>query len=183
MTHLPSATSQPPMAPHVAAYRGKSLISLAIRAFNWGPYSHVSWLTARGTEIEAWGKGVTETPGIGLNHSPGTVIDLFAIEPLDHYCRISIDGSMRAAVGLGYDFLGIAGFIFRAPWLQRRDRLFCSELVFSRCQTWGVDLLRRIPPYKVSPSTLAISPRLIKVSTITLPAAGPARTAQQAPTA
>jgi hypothetical protein len=55
---------------------------------------------------------------------------------------------------------GIAGFLFRAPWLQRENRVFCSELVFSRCLSNGVALLKRIPAFKVSPSLLTLSPVL-----------------------
>ena len=125
----------------IAAYRGRSAISYAIRAFNWGPYSHVSWITAAGLEIEAWSGGVLQANIIGANHTPGTVIDLFAITDLDYETRCNIDASMRAAIGLKYDYLGIAGFLFRAPWLQRETRVFCSELVFSLCLSNGVALL------------------------------------------
>ena len=147
---------------HIAAYRGKSLMSCAIRAFNWGPYSHVSWLTEDGTEVESWSKGVTETPGLGANHTPGTVVDLFTVLPLlrKPTCRGMVDAAIRSNVGKRYDHLGILGFVFRSPALQRDARFFCSELVFEGLQDCGVHLLERIPAYKVSPTLLTLSPML-----------------------
>ena len=154
------------MTPCIAAYRGRSFISYAIRAFNWGPYSHVSWILADGVEIEAWSGGVLQAASIGANHTEGTCIDLFAIQDLAPETRQAIDLSMRAAIGLKYDYPGICGFLLRAPWLQREDRVFCSELVFSRCLSNGVPILQRIPAYKVSPSLLTLSPVLVPCGSI-----------------
>lgn len=148
---------------HIAAYRGKSLMSRAIRAFNWGPYSHVSWITADGTEVESWRKGVTETPGLGANHTPGTVVDLYAVLPLigRPTVRGHADAAIRANIGKRYDQLGILGFVFRSPSLQRENRFFCSELVFEGLEEAGIRLLERIPAYKVSPTMMTLSPMLV----------------------
>jgi uncharacterized protein YycO len=158
------------MTPHIALYRGVSLLSKAIRCFNWGPYSHASWLTADGTEIEAWRKGVTESPGIGSQHTPGTRIDLFTVAGLTPELRAAADAAMRASVGLPYDWLGILGFLARAR-VQREGRLFCSELVFSRLDNVGLPLLKRVPAFKVFPALLSYSPLLTLTATVFAPKA------------
>jgi uncharacterized protein YycO len=141
-------------------------MSRAIRCVNWGPYSHASWLTADHTEIEAWRKGVTETPGIGANHTPGTVIDCFAVEGLTPYLQAEADAAMRAQLGRPYDLLGVLGFVIRNPRIQRDNALFCSELVFSGLDAIGIPPLKRIPACKVFPTLLSYSPRLTYIRTI-----------------
>ena len=153
----------------IALYKGRSFASKVVRAFNWSEYSHVSCvrdpdgiyspLSPRTTEIEAWKGGVTRQQGIGRGHTPGTPIDLFHVNMTDVQRGMAWT-FLCEQVGKPYDWLGILGFALRADGLARRDKWFCSELVCAACQAAGAPLLERVPPHKVYPGMLAMSPRL-----------------------
>jgi hypothetical protein len=161
------------MKPLVALYKGTSALSRAIRCMNWGPYSHASWITKEATEIEAWRKGVTETPGLGANHGAKTKVDLFGLEPSRVYqpeeMQARADAAAREYLGRGYDYLGVLGFVVRSPALERGNRLFCSELIAKVTERAGAALVARIPAYKVFPTLLSYSPRLVLLAQVETP--------------
>jgi hypothetical protein len=145
----------------IAIYRGKSWVSKIIRAFNWSPYSHVAWIDdADFSVIEAWHRGgVTHVESPNVNHTPGTMVDLFTVTGEQPFQTEIIRKFLKDQVGKKYDFAGVLGFIFRAKRLHRKDKWFCSELVAEAYATAGLPLLR-LPSFKIYPGMLAASPML-----------------------
>lgn len=147
----------------IALYKGRSWISRIIRWRTWSPYSHAAWLCRDGTVIEAWPGGVQWVSGLLAQHKEQTTVEVYEIVGLTEEQRTRIETFLVAQIGKPYDYLAILGFMLRKP-LQEPSRWFCSELVFSACQSAGVNLLARIPSWKVSPDLLALSPILVRHS-------------------
>ena len=145
----------------IALYKGRSFPSRVIRVFNWSDYSHAAWVDDDDDSvIEAWQKGgVSHVANISINHTPGTDVDLFAVTGETPEIRAAVRELLRSQVGKGYDFLGILGFVCRAPILQRRSKWFCSELIAEAYSYAGHQLIR-LPSYKIYPGMLAASPML-----------------------
>jgi hypothetical protein len=147
----------------IALYHGISGISRAIRFVNWSDYSHAAWITSEGSCIEAWitsawrlkGK-VMESPRFDTNHTKGTKVDYFAIPTMTPEQERQITFYMRTCVGQRYDFGGVLKFLSRTPG-EPNDRWFCSEVIFSACESAKIWLLR-LPAWKVFPGMLAYSP-------------------------
>lgn len=152
----------------ILLYKGKSLVSKAIRWRTWGEYSHAAWWLRDGTVIEAWHKGgVSHSPSPATIHTPGTEIDVFDFRP---EAQIDLDAAEKfllEQVGKKYDFRAVlSGFTFRIN-RDNANRLFCSELDFLTAQAGGLNLLDRIVAAKVPPQLLSYSTELVHVGTIT----------------
>jgi hypothetical protein len=152
----------------IALYKGRSLISRIIRCVNWSDYSHAAWVdTVNNYVIEAWSGGVRKADSLHTNHTPGTIVDVFDVD-VTVAQREAIAQFMLLQVGKRYDYRGIVHFITRrSESAAGQDRWFCSELVLAAYRAAGIDLLSRIPAYKVFPGMLAYSPLLDPVGTIT----------------
>jgi hypothetical protein len=61
-----------------------------------------------------------------------------------------------------YDLKGIFGFATFSD-IEDKKKWFCSELVFTAYKYAGIDLLKYIEPYKVSPRLFLLSPLLKKI--------------------
>jgi uncharacterized protein YycO len=141
---------------YFASYEGKSLISRLIKWRTWSRKSHTSaFLPDLNTVIEAWDKGVRKLQW-NQGHKPGTRIDIYRVQCTEEQA-IEFYTLLEQHVGIKYDFLAIAGFALRIK-LQRHDRMFCSEMVFDLAKRAGIELLKRIEPYKVSPGKLDTTP-------------------------
>lgn len=142
----------------LAFYRGRSLISLAIRWFTRGDYSHVAIILDDDRIVEAWHDPaeVRFINHLGDGHEPGTVVDVFAFEPA---YPASATEFAAAAVGMRYDFAGVLGFLTKRS-ADKQDRVFCSELAMMTAKAGGAVLLQNVQDWKVSPSMLAMSPLL-----------------------
>ena len=148
----------------IALYRGKSRISRGIRWQTRGPYSHAAWLCSDGSVYESWHRGgVVHSESVGSIHTPGTEVDLFAVQ-VDN---AQVERFLESQLGKHYDWRAIMGFVSRCPQLaDEQDKWFCSELVFAACAFAGVGLFRLGKPepvraWEVSPSKLAWSNELI----------------------
>lgn len=152
----------------IALYRGVSPVSRVIRFMTWSDYSHASWVSPDGGyEVESWIYGVQLEPGLGSNHTPGTVVDLFRVRDLTIEQEYLVEGFLREQVDKKYDWAGLFNFITRKPQSpDEQDKWFCSELIFAAHASAGIRLLRDIPYWKVSPGLLALSPLLEFVETI-----------------
>ena len=144
----------------IALYKGTSFISRIIRWRTWSDYSHAVWVCRDGTVIEAWVGGVRRVPGLLSQHREKTVVELYAIAGLNEEQRDRIETFLVAQLGKPYDYAAILGFALRKD-TQNPAKWFCSELIFAACLFAGIYLLARIPPWKVSPDLLALSPLLI----------------------
>jgi uncharacterized protein YycO len=96
---------------------------------------------------------------LSTNHTPGTAVDIFAVRGETPEIRDAAREFLVKQVGRKYDYLGVLGFVFRAPSLHRRKKWFCSELV-AEAYAYAAYPLLRSPSYKVYPGMLAASPML-----------------------
>ena len=145
----------------IALYKGTSFISRIIRWRTWSDYSHAAWVCRDGTVIEAWVGGVRRVPGLLSQHKEDTTIELYEVAGLTEDQRDRIEAFLAAQIGKPYDYTAILGFALRKD-TQNPAKWFCSELVFAGCQSAAINLLARIPPWKVSPDLLVLSPLLKK---------------------
>ena len=149
----------------IALYKGTSALSRLIRWQTWSEYSHAAWVFPDGSVIEAWKGGVRHAPGILTQHTQGTDVDLFTLE-LTVEQRWAIQDFLIAQIGKPYDYAGILGFLAAAK-TENPEKWFCSELIFAACKSTRIDLLRRVPSWKVSPGLLAYSPLLLEGRMVT----------------
>lgn len=150
----------------IALYRGRSVLSRAIRWQTRGEYSHAAWVLPDRSVIEAWAPGgVQHNVSLGRAHTAGTVVDLYAIRGLTAPQHEEIERFLRSELGGGYDYGNLLKFMSRRRG-GHNERWFCSELVFAACVAAGVRLLERIAAWQVSPSMLALSPLLVPAETV-----------------
>ncbi len=72
---------------------------------------------------------------------------------------------LGAQIGKPYDYGMVLRFLSRRQETRRsRGRWFCSELVYAAVAVGGLNLFRDTEPWEVSPSFLARSPFLQKIS-------------------
>lgn len=139
----------------IALYKGTSALSRAIRWRTWSDYSHAAWVCEDGSVIEAWKGGVRHVADQQKQHTPGTAVDLFTVAMTDEQ-KWAAQEFLIHQIGKPYDYGGILGFMTRAK-SEHPEKWFCSELVFAACLSAGVELLRRIPAWKVYPGMLSLS--------------------------
>ncbi len=146
---------------YLLAYRGRSLISKAIRWQTRSVYSHVALEDLNGTVYEAWHVGgVRKLGSLQHGHAPGTKIDRFAIIPvLDD---MAVRSFLLEQLGKKYDYRSVFRFLTRRE-CAADDRWFCSELVAYALNLGGVQLQSRIPSSKLSPRDVCMSPVLVLV--------------------
>lgn len=153
----------------IGGYKGTSPSSRVIRWRDWSEYSHMSWIESGvQDEYESWIKGgVQHVDRFGLNHRPGTVIDLFDIDltPGEHDGLI---GFYESQLGKGYDFRALLGFSLRID-IHDKKALFCSEYIFGGFIEIRKPLLERIPAWKVPPAYIPLSPLLKFTGSIFVP--------------
>jgi uncharacterized protein YycO len=141
----------------IALYHGHGLMSRLIRWRTWSKVSHAAWLLADGSVIEAWTSGgVRHVASLSTRHHPGTTVRIYRVPGLHSE---TVEKLLTSQLGKKYDWLGILGFVFRRR-TQNQDRFFCSELIYWACRMAGLELLREVEPWQVSPGELATSPFL-----------------------
>ena len=124
-----------------------------------GKYSHASITLSDGRTIES-----REFIGVHclpeLKARKGETIDIFDVF-LSERQEEEIAHFLIAQLGKPYDYLSICRFITREPvphW--ERKSWFCSELSFEAFRTGGIELLKNIAAWAVSPELLGLSPLL-----------------------
>ena len=153
---------------YILQYQGTSFISRMIEAVTWSRYSHSAIANDFGGICEVWeGNGGMMAFSPWENHTPGTVVDIYALSAIGKDQRIWNEALLR--VGTKYDFLSILGFlpVLRHWWKDDPDKYFCSHYVAECCRLGGAPLFSpETPLYKLSPGVLPWSPRLKKVATV-----------------
>lgn len=143
----------------IALFKGRGLMSAAIRWQSRSAYSHAAVVTPNGTIIEAWqGRGA----GVREKHlGDWTGVDVFDIPELtpgqSDIAWAWLNGRVRE--GCKYDYWGVARFISRRS-AKENNKWFCSELVFEAFNECHFPLLVNIPAWKVYPGMLSYSPRI-----------------------
>lgn len=142
----------------ILAYRGKSLISKAIRFQTRSKYSHIAVMLDDGSVIEAWHKGgVRKSPSFSTLHSPGTKVDVFRIDA--DFDEATTNRFLHEQVGKKYDFKSVARFLSRRK-TRHNNKYFCSELAEFALAFGGLLLLNGNPS-EHSPRDTVLSPHLI----------------------
>lgn len=150
-----------PTLPLVLLFRGKGLLSLAIRWQTRGKYSHVAILLPDGRVIEAWpGQGVRLRQ---MSAEDWDDVDVFRVKGMtEAQWRVAID-YLHSRLGAKYDWWGVIRFISRRH-MPDNDHEFCSEVAFDAIALGGVRLLERITGDEVSPQMFSLSPVLEEVA-------------------
>lgn len=168
--------------PRILQYNGISALSRTIRFMTWadnaGPRkesgtSHTAWEMDDGRVIEAWHRpnGVRVIDGFAAGHTPGTEVRAYRLPHVSHFNLDLAERYLLDQVGKPYDVRGVLRFITRndpQPYypdtfkvgLYNPDKWFCSCLVFAALLHGGCKLLERVPPWRVSPNLINLSPLL-----------------------
>lgn len=143
----------------VLGYRGKSLISKAIRFQTRSDYSHVALETSTGQVYEAWHiGGVRKNRSFRDGHQEGTEVDVFtSIIPVDEVQAMQF---LDKQVGKDYDYRSVLRFLTRRE-APEDGKWFCSELVMVVFNLFGTPLLH-LEPWAASPRDVCISPILTR---------------------
>jgi hypothetical protein len=131
-------------------------------------FNHGHALTHKFVTIEAREfRGVRLTMGVVT--TPATNVDLFAVEPFGATPKAAPEtGALpkiwfwaKDELAKDYDYTMVARFVSRRQASRTEsDKWFCSELVFAALRKAGIELLRDVEPWAVSPGLLAKSPLL-----------------------
>jgi len=152
------------MKAYVLASKGISPTSRIIRWWQWGfPYTHIAYCLDIAdcndpVVIEAWWNGVRKG-WFSEVHTPGTEFSVYSVD-VSPSQKEKIESFLKEQIGKPYDWLGILGFPLRSRKLERKNRWFCSELVFTAFKQAGVELLKNTHPAEVSPRLFLKSPLL-----------------------
>lgn len=165
------------MTVQVALFKGRSAISRLIRWQTRSEYSHSAlWLPETEEVIEAWHRGGVRRGPIHNVHTPGTVVHIFTVNPIEQSkppqpsSLIGWDQKVldfaNDQVGGSYAFRSVFRFMSRRSAEHRPGVWFCSELVSKSFRHGGIHLLGQIPSEHVSPALLSYSPLLKFAHTI-----------------
>jgi len=158
---------------YILASKGISPTSRLIRWWQWGfPYTHIAYCLDLSDQndpivVEAWWNGVRKG-WFSEVHTPGTEFAVYSVQVTEKQ-KEKIENFLQQRLGKPYDWLGILGFPLRNWKLEKKDRWFCSELVFTAFQRAGVELLKNTHPSEVSPRLFLKSPILQFEYTTKLP--------------
>lgn len=136
-----------------ACYQGTSWVSKAIRFLTRSQYSHVAVILRDTSVIEAWheGKGVRIVRNLSEQHTPGTVVDVYAfIDPLTQDQERAAEDFLRHQIGKKYDFRAVFRFVTKKR-SKRDNRWFCSELATQAAMTAGRALFSSTEAWEVPP--------------------------------
>lgn len=144
----------------IALHKGSGFISKAIAWQTRSEYTHASVVLRNGQVIESREfEGVRHMSGI----DPKENVVLFEVETTDAQAD-KIESFLRDQIGKPYDYGMVARFISRRQASRSESgKWFCSELAFAAFQQAGIDLLKRIEPWAVSPALLSQSPLLLEI--------------------
>lgn len=139
--------------PQILLYRGLGVIRWQTR----GDYGHAALRLRSGEVIEAQFRAGVVVREFDENDGA----QAFDVPDLNDEQADLVEKFARDQVGKPYDWLGVLRFISRRPERRWQDSWFCSELVFACFQAGGIDLLRDIQPWKVSPTHIGYSPLIV----------------------
>jgi uncharacterized protein YycO len=143
----------------ILLFRGTGVIDALIRWQTWGKYAHAAILLPDGKTL------IESVPWYGVRMRQITDFDRIDVFDVPSYSKEQIDKAVdfaRTQIGKKYAYLDIIRFIIRTKG-NEQNSWFCSELVFAAFQKAGIDLLARIPAWKVSPQGLSTSPLMVEL--------------------
>jgi len=160
----------------VLQYEGVSRPSQLTRFFTWNRTTHTAVELDDGRVCEAWKSretdGVRIVSSLHAQHTPGTIVKAYTIPELSPGQAEDLFVWLLGQEGTPYAFWGgITRFLTRRdpqPYNPQTFRIedydpenwFCSCLAFAGLMHVRFKLLDRIPPWRVSPGHINLSPRL-----------------------
>lgn len=147
----------------IVLYKGVSAFSKLIKFLNWSDYSHTAWQDPE--DHTCWhavaGSGVSQSKDISETHTDGTPIELYYMDYTPPQLKAMREFA-KAQLGKPYDWPGAFNFITRPKdYRGNMEKWFCSGFVFALHQAAGIDLLKRVPYWKVTPAMICYSPLLL----------------------
>jgi hypothetical protein len=160
----------------ILQYEGISRLSQTVRFFTWNRTSHTAIELDDGRVCEAWKSreedGVRIVESLHAQHTPGTIVKAYSLPELSQMQAEDFTTWLIGQEGKPYAFWGgITRFVTRRdpqaydPQSFRIEDYdpkawFCSCLAFAGLMHVNFKLLDRIPPWRVSPGIINLSPRL-----------------------
>ena len=160
----------------ILQYEGISRLSQYTRFFTWNRTTHTAIELDDCRVCEAWKSrdknGVRIVSSLHTQHTPGTIVKAYTIPELTQMQRDLLTAWLMGQEGKPYAFWGgITRFLTRRdpqaydPQTFRIEdydpkNWFCSCLAFAGLMHVRFNLLDRIPPWRVSPGHINLSPRL-----------------------
>lgn len=160
----------------ILQYEGISRLSQTVRFFTWNRTSHTAVELDDGRVCEAWKSreedGVRIVESLHAQHTPGTIVKAYSLPELSQMQAEDFTSWLIGQEGKPYAFWGgITRFVTRHdpqafdPQTFRIEDYdpkawFCSCLAFAGLMHVRFNLLDRIPPWRVSPGIINLSPRL-----------------------
>lgn len=151
-------------------------MSKYIRFLTWNRTTHTAIEFDSGRVCEAWNgedcKAVRIVDSLHTQHTPGTVVKAYTIPELTHLQSDLLMAWCYEQEGKPYAFWGgVTRFITRRdpqPYDPQSFLIedynpaawFCSCMAFSGLMHVDCNLLERVPPWRVSPGHINLSPRL-----------------------
>jgi len=160
----------------ILQYEGISQLSKATRFLTWNRTTHTAIEFDDGRVCEAWKcpecNGVRVVDSLHEQHTPGTIVKAYRLPELSAMQAEELFFWLLEQEGKPYAFWGgITRFVTRRdPQTYNPqtfkitdydpDAWFCSCLAFAGLMHADFKLLDRIPPWRVSPGHINLSPRL-----------------------
>lgn len=160
----------------ILQYEGISRLSRCTRFFTWNRTTHTAIELNDDRVCEAWKSpeqdGVRIVDSLHAQHTPGTIVKAYRIPELSPMQAEDLTLWLIGQLGKPYAFWGgLTRFITRRdpqPYDPQTFRIeeydpkswFCSCLAFAGLMHVRMNLLDRIPPWRVSPGHINLSPRL-----------------------
>lgn len=160
----------------ILQYEGVSRLSQCTRFFTWNRTTHTAIEFDDGRVCEAWKSreddGVRIVESLHAQHTPGTLVKAYTIPQLSRLQQDIFMAWLMGQVGKPYAFWGgILRFVTRRdpqPYDPQTFQIedynpknwFCSCLAFAGLMHVKFNLLDRIPPWRVSPGHINLSPHL-----------------------
>jgi uncharacterized protein YycO len=148
----------------IGLYKGHSLLNKLVRFFSRGEYNHAALIFDDDSCIEA-----DPFKGVYFHKKyyddidqKNYIIKIYEIKQTPKQSK-TIESFAKDQVGKKYDFRAFLGFLFYTTKETRKERgkWTCSELVFASFQKAHINLLNQVSAWKVSPSMIGFSPKLI----------------------
>lgn len=146
-----------------AFFRGRGVISWAIRTFTRGEYSHVGVWFEDKTLYEAWqgsGKHLWRNSGVRRipNWKPSGGIDIYKLEVTERQYE-DAQRYAESQVGTGYDYRGVIRFVTKCKPPEDTNN-FCSAYAFDIAKAARRYLLHAPAGEYINPNVLSYSPFL-----------------------
>lgn len=163
----------------ILLYKGKGLLSKAIRLLTKSEYSHAGiavWWNYRLMVLEAVGKGVVLTPmSKNLEHYKGSVHWFTSIKHIPQTKRLKMVDFAQQELGKEYSkwSLIVLGYILifgkdrnKKDKFKRANSLICSHYVAQIYNHGGIDLTKNVSDAFTLPEDIAKSNKLIHKFTL-----------------